>query len=424
MPLSSKEHEGNDGADGQQGAASFTSGSKKRLNSGCNIHHANGRALREEKRRKWLAKEERKSHRMTTSHDNNQRESWFQSNAHFAKFVTLQDLELLQEEDRSASVDDNTNLALLLQPYRDIQDNKKKHDHTEPATRYFIAEGTEAVRLLIQQQQQQQQLRQEVDISPIIKLVSVFIKTNAFFENPVNLKKDVEEAAQVNNETQQRPPFSVIIGSELVQTKVVGFPFCRGALACGIVPSWSDDEGWLWNYLKKNRRTHKVAMTENQLPRSPLRIVALDGVCDTANMGSVVRSASAFGMDALILSQDSCDIWYRKSVRVSMGHLCRVPPVRVASLAATIRRLQEELGVVAYAAVTTNANCVLEHMSQGDVSPAWCCVIGNEGSGISERVIEACTKRIKIGMDEGVDSLSIPVATGILLHGLKEREMR
>lgn len=410
MPLLSEEQEATPGADGE-GVASFTSGSKKRPNSTCNIQRADGRALREEKRRKWLAKQERKSQ---MAPQDNQRESWFQSNAHFAKFVTLQDLELPKEE-RSASADNS--LALLLQPYRDIQDNKK-HDHVEPAKRYFIAEGTETVRLLIQQQQQQ--LRRQNHI-PRIKLESVFIKATAFFENPVNLKNDVEEAAQANES--QQPPFSVLIGSEQVQTKVVGFPFCRGALACGIVPSWSADEGWLWNYLKNHPRFQKAA-GEDQLRRPPLRIVALDGVCDTANVGSVVRSASAFGVDALILSQDSCDVWYRKSVRVSMGHLCRVPPVRVSSLAATIHRLQEELGVVAYAAVIANSNCVLEHMSQGEVSAAWCCVIGNEGTGISERVIEACTKRIKIGMDEGVDSLSVPVATGILLHGLKEREMR
>jgi tRNA(Leu) C34 or U34 (ribose-2'-O)-methylase TrmL len=404
MPLSSDEHEANAGADGQ-GAPLFT---KKRTNS--NIHHADGRALREEKLKKWPAKQERKS--QIDSQDN-QRESWFQSNAHFARFLTLQDIEL-PKNDIGASVD-NT-LALLLQPYRDIQDNKKDDDK-EPAERCFIAEGTETVRLLIQQQLRQ--LRRPNGIPPI-QLQSVFIKTTAFFENPVNLKKDVEEAAQAKKT--QQPPFSVIIGSEQVQTKVVGFPFCRGALACGIVPSWSDDEDWLWNYLKNHPRFQKNA--EYNPCRPPLRVVALDGVCDTANVGSVVRSASAFGVDALILSQDSCDVWYRKSVRVSMGHICRVPPVRVSSLAATIRRLQDELGVVAYAAVVANANCVLEQMGQGEVSAAWCCVIGNEGTGISERVIKACTKRIRIGMDEGVDSLSIPVATGILLHGLKEREMR
>jgi tRNA G18 (ribose-2'-O)-methylase SpoU len=58
----------------------------------------------------------------------------------------------------------------------------------------------------------------------------------------------------------------------------------------------------------------------------------------------------------------------------------------------------------------------------GYVSHSWCCVLGNESTGISDVTIQACAHRILIGMDDGVDSLSVPIATGILLHGLKERE--
>ena len=398
MSLSSEPHVADDVAE-ENGEPYITSGTK-RLKS--QSQHADGKALREEKHRKWLAKNERKCQMES---DGNQRESWFQSNAHFASYVTLQDLE---RNDM-----DNT-LATLLQPYRNIQDKKKC------AQRYFIAEGTETVRLLVQNQHLKLHRRSNL---PPVKLQSVFIKTTAFFENPVNLRKDVEEAIQASDtQQQQKTPFSVLIGSEDVQSKVVGFPFCRGALACGVVPDWSNDEDWLWNYLKSHPRFQHG--TEHRLCRPPLRIVALDGVGDAANLGSVVRSASAFGMDAVILSPDSCDVWYRKSVRVSMGHLCRLPVVKVPSLPDTIHRLQEELDVVAYAAVVTKATLVLENLKQGEVSAAWCCVIGNEGSGISKSVIEACRMKIKIGIDDGVDSLSVPVATGILLHGLKEREMR
>jgi tRNA G18 (ribose-2'-O)-methylase SpoU len=58
----------------------------------------------------------------------------------------------------------------------------------------------------------------------------------------------------------------------------------------------------------------------------------------------------------------------------------------------------------------------------GYLSHSWCCVLGNESTGVSDATIQACGHRIRIGMDEGVDSLSVPIATGILLHGLKERE--
>mmetsp|Transcript_1118 Transcript_1118/g.2030 ORF Transcript_1118/g.2030 Transcript_1118/m.2030 type:complete len:115 (-) Transcript_1118:778-1122(-) len=53
---------------------------------------------------------------------------------------------------------------------------------------------------------------------------------------------------------------------------------------------------------------------------------------------------------------------------------------------------------------------------------SWCCVLGNEGHGISDEVIQECDNRIRIGMAKGVDSLSLPVAAGILMHGLVQLE--
>jgi tRNA G18 (ribose-2'-O)-methylase SpoU len=57
----------------------------------------------------------------------------------------------------------------------------------------------------------------------------------------------------------------------------------------------------------------------------------------------------------------------------------------------------------------------------GDVPDRWCCVVGNESNGISQAVVLSCHHTIRIDMDDGVDSLSLPIATGILLHGLRER---
>ena len=71
------------------------------------------------------------------------------------------------------------------------------------------------------------------------------------------------------------------------------------------------------------------------------RVLAIDTTYDAANLGGMIRSASAFGVDALLLSDDSCDAWYRRSVRVSMGHIFRVPVVRCPDLAGTLRELQD-----------------------------------------------------------------------------------
>jgi len=87
--------------------------------------------------------------------------------------------------------------------------------------------------------------------------------------------------------------------------------------------------------------------------------------------------------------------------------------------------MQTELGVTSYAAVIDrDAECVLEKIERGQVPGAWCCVMGNEGNGISKPVARVCSTRLRIDMEDGVDSLSVPIATAILLHGLNEREMK
>lgn len=60
----------------------------------------------------------------------------------------------------------------------------------------------------------------------------------------------------------------------------------------------------------------------------------------------------------------------------------------------------------------------------GTVSNRWCCVMGNEANGITSDVVATCRHSIRIDMELGVDSLSVPIATGILLHGIRERENR
>jgi tRNA G18 (ribose-2'-O)-methylase SpoU len=72
--------------------------------------------------------------------------------------------------------------------------------------------------------------------------------------------------------------------------------------------------------------------------------------------------------------------------------------------------------------IALDAELLLENLQRNSVSPVWCCVMGNEGNRISQMVQKACSTRIRISMASGVDSLSVPVATGILLHGLCERE--
>ena len=66
----------------------------------------------------------------------------------------------------------------------------------------------------------------------------------------------------------------------------------------------------------------------------------MDGCNNTANLGSLVRTSTAFGVQAIMLSSTCCDCWYRKAVRVSMGHIFSMPVIRVDNLAETLRQLR------------------------------------------------------------------------------------
>jgi tRNA G18 (ribose-2'-O)-methylase SpoU len=115
-----------------------------------------------------------------------------------------------------------------------------------------------------------------------------------------------------------------------------------------------------------------------------------------------------------------------------MGHVFVRPIVRVKNLAAFVakwgqnhdRQGNQAPAITSYAAVVDRSKdvLVLDELSRGDVPAAWCCVMGNEARGISDDVVKNCTHKIRIDMAEGVDSLSVPIACGILLHSLRGRE--
>ena len=210
-------------------------------------------------------------------------------------------------------------------------------------------------------------------------------------------KRSKNEIGYGSNEhtTTSRPPFHVLVGDEQAMSAVAGFHISRGALACGVVPR--RNETWLNSFLSQRDESQQ------------LRLLALDGICDSSNMGSMIRCAAAFGIDAMILSSDCCDAWYRRSVRVSMGYIFHVPVIRVNDLAGTLGRLQEAVSCVSYAAVIDpDADLVLENMSRGEVPRSWCCVMGNEGNGISKGVVQACCHRLRIGMSDGSRFVECP----------------
>jgi 23S rRNA (guanosine2251-2'-O)-methyltransferase len=146
------------------------------------------------------------------------------------------------------------------------------------------------------------------------------------------------------------------------------------------------------------------------LPSLPPRAGAflLDGVTDPQNLGSILRSARAFGLAGVVVPKDrSCPVT-GAVYRASAGAAAHVPLVQVTNLARAVERLKEERFWV-YAA---------EGGGEADLSsfeaPERCAVVlGSEGEGVRRLVRERCDGALRIAMAPGAESLNVGVAAGI-----------
>ncbi len=164
-------------------------------------------------------------------------------------------------------------------------------------------------------------------------------------------------------------------------------------------------------YIDKFQKFATIYNSDDFLRMKKERIVLLESVRDPSNLGAIIRSAAAFGVDRLILSDDCADLYHPKTVRASMGTLFDFPIDQVADLPAAIHGLRAG-GRRVYAAALTDRALELDQLTgqAGD-----CVVIGNEGHGLSQTVMDACTDAVIIPMSERAESLNAAVAAAILM---------
>lgn len=155
-------------------------------------------------------------------------------------------------------------------------------------------------------------------------------------------------------------------------------------------------------------RTWQVAM---DVPTHKERIMLLESVRDPSNLGAIIRSAAALGLDRLILSADCADIYSAKTVRASMGTLFSQRIDRTDVLPEYVARLRESGRRVFAAALDESA----QRLGGFDVLPGDCAVIGNEGHGLSQATIGACGQTVYIPMTDRAESLNAAVASALLM---------
>lgn len=143
------------------------------------------------------------------------------------------------------------------------------------------------------------------------------------------------------------------------------------------------------------------------------KLLLAESIRDPGNLGTVMRSCGALGIDTLILSDDCADLYNPKTVRSSMGALFRLPTVTVPreNMPSLVSALRQRGRRVFAAALRENALRIGElALRDGD-----CFVIGNEGHGLSEEIIDACDSAAIIPMTEGSESLNAAAAAAICI---------
>ena len=149
-------------------------------------------------------------------------------------------------------------------------------------------------------------------------------------------------------------------------------------------------------------------------PRAGQRLVALDGVQDPGNVGTIIRTADAAGFDGVLLSGQCADAYSPKVLRATMGSIFRMRVKVTDDLPGELEALK------------ANGYAVLSSQLDGEpfgavartVEEPFALVIGSEGNGVSEPVRQLATHRVALPMRGGAESLNAAVAAGIMMYGL------
>ena len=190
----------------------------------------------------------------------------------------------------------------------------------------------------------------------------------------------------------------VHVAPRAVLDAITGFPLHRGILAIGRRAPPESVDGLL------------ARLGERAL------VVVAHGLTNHDNIGGIFRNAAAFGADAVLLDAECCDPFYRKALRVSVGHVLGVDQARFEAGADPVARLVSH-GFEVLALTPSAGERLVDVMRPARVA----VLLGSEGPGLPAAML-ARTRGIAIPMAAGVDSLNVATTAGIVLHHLAMQE--
>ena len=143
-------------------------------------------------------------------------------------------------------------------------------------------------------------------------------------------------------------------------------------------------------------------------------VLMLESVRDTGNIGTILRSAKAFGVDVLVISSDCADLYNSKTVRAAMGALFTQKVIVVENIVSAVIALRQN-GTRVYAAALQRE---AKRLGSFELEKGDAILIGNEGHGLSQLSIEACDECVYIPMESGSESLNASIAASVCMWEL------
>lgn len=192
---------------------------------------------------------------------------------------------------------------------------------------------------------------------------------------------------------------------------------------CGDIPVYTGDRELLASLTGyKLTRGVLCAMHRKRLPTvreicdKSNTIAVLQSITDTTNIGAIFRSASAMGVDRIILSSDTCDPLNRRAIRVSMGAVFTLPWTLADNPVSELRQSGFQS-----AALALKDNSISLDDTRLKTAEKLAVVFGTEGDGLPEKVSAACDYIVRIPMYHDVDSLNVAAAAAVTFWELRSR---
>lgn len=143
------------------------------------------------------------------------------------------------------------------------------------------------------------------------------------------------------------------------------------------------------------------------------KVVLLENIKDSGNLGTILRTSKAFSQDAIVLYGDTVDLYNPKCVRSAVGNLWKLPVVQVKNL----ELLKENFEKFERVATLPKASDTI-NLKDYDAKAPYLIMFGSEADGLSDELINFSTKKVTIEMNKDVESLNLSVSVGVILSHL------